>query len=48
MKTVHLELASELMVKTWIAAIRRLTARRGMCHTLMNNNEKNLSVHIKY
>lgn len=43
---VHLELASDLSSKTFIAALKRFVSRRGPCSDLYSDNGTNFSVLI--
>jgi len=40
-KAVHLELVSDLTTETFLAALRRFVARRGLCSTIYSDNATN-------
>lgn len=40
-KAIHLELASDLSTKTFIAAFKRFTSRRGLCSNMYSDNGTN-------
>ncbi|GFT15333.1 integrase catalytic domain-containing protein [Trichonephila clavipes] len=42
LKTVHIELVSDLTLQAFIAALKRFMARRGKCAKLFSDNGKNL------